>query len=282
MNATSATLDLAECERVAVEIARKAGTLIKNTCGVIGSIETKLSFADLVTETDKNVESLVFECLRKSFPDHKFIGEESVAADNYGKVQLTDEPTWIVDPVDGTMNFVHTFPYVAVAIGLAVNKQPVLGVVYCPALDQMFTGRQGNGAYCNGKPIKVRISGSLQQSLVGAELGSDRSDAKRACVFNNMQAIGWRCHGLRSLGSAAMNVLAVAQGHLNAYFEYGLHCWDICAPSAILLEAGGYMCDTTGARPLDLLNRRLLVACNEQIARELTDALVDQLELDRD
>ena len=182
----------------------------------------------------------------------------------------------------GTMNFVHTFPHVAVCIGLAINKQPVLGVVYCPAQDKMFTGRKGNGAYCNGNKISVRCSSSLKDSLICAELGSDRNEAKRKCVFENMQAIGWQCHGLRSLGSAAMNICAVASGHVNAYYEFGLHCWDMCAPCAILSEAGGYACDTSGAQPLDLLKRRLIVACNEQIAKELSAAMPVQLELPSD
>lgn len=179
------------------------------------------------------------------------------------------------------MNFVHTFPYVAVCIGLAVNKKPVLGVVYCPALDQMFTARSGNGAYCDGIKLNVQNAPSLKESLVCAELGSDRTEAKRECVFRNMESVGWQCHGLRSLGSAAMNICSVAMGHTNAYYEYGLHCWDMCAPVTILLEAGGYVCDTTGGQ-LDLMKRRLIVACNEQIANELSKALVVQLDLPSD
>lgn len=177
------------------------------------------------------------------------------------------------------MNFVHTFPYVAVCIGLAVNKRPVLGVVYCPALEKMFTARQGNGAYCNGSRLNVRPSGSLKESLVCAELGSDRSDEKRDCVFRNMRSVGWSCHGLRSLGSAAMNICAVASGQVNAYFEFGLHCWDMCAPGAILIEAGGYICDTQHCDTFDLLKRRLIVACSEKIARELSAAMPVHLEL---
>lgn len=179
------------------------------------------------------------------------------------------------------MNFVHTFPYVAVCIGLAVNKQPVLGVVFCPALNQMFTARKGNGAYCNGSRINVRPVPSLKDSLVCAELGSDRNAAKRDCVFTNMDSVGWQCHGLRALGSAAMNTCAVAQGHVQAYYEFGLHCWDMCAPVIILTEAGGFACDTTGHQ-LDLLKRRLIVACNEKIAKELAAALTIQLDLPSD
>lgn len=179
------------------------------------------------------------------------------------------------------MNFVHTFPYVAVCIGLAVNKQPVLGVVYCPALDQLFTGREGNGAYCNGTKLSVRCSSSLKDSLICAELGSDRSAEKKECVFKNMESVGWQCHGLRTLGSAAMDILSVAQGYSNAYYEYALHCWDICAPVAILKEAGGYVSDTTG-EPLNLVNRRIIAACSEKIAKELSKALIVHLDLPTD
>lgn len=97
----SQQINLEECEKVAIEVAKLAGKLIADTCGKVSSIESKQSFADLVTETDKNVEKLVFDQLKAKFPSHKFIGEESVAADNYGKVNFTEEPTWIVDPVDG-------------------------------------------------------------------------------------------------------------------------------------------------------------------------------------
>lgn len=95
------SVSLEECERVAIEIAKQAGKMIKDTCGNVKSIETKESFADLVTETDKNVERFVFQELKIRFPHHKFIGEESVAANQHAKVELTDEPTWIIDPVDG-------------------------------------------------------------------------------------------------------------------------------------------------------------------------------------
>lgn len=180
------------------------------------------------------------------------------------------------------MNFVHTFPHVAVCIGLAVDCEPVLGVVYCPALDQLYTGCKGAGAHCNGRPIRVRTSPSLRESLVCAEFGSDRSDEKRKCIFDNLQSVSWKCHGIRSLGSAAMNICSVASGQTNAYYEFGLHCWDICAPAAILLEAGGFLCDTTGKQPLDIMNRRLIVACSKDIAIELSDSLISQPNLERD
>ena len=183
------------------------------------------------------------------------------------------------------MNFVHTFPHVAVCIGLAINRAPVMGVVYCPALGLLYEAHKhlARPAQCNGRPIGVRQAASLQQSLVCAELGSERSQEKRDCVFANLQSVGWKCHGIRALGSAAMNICSVAEGQSNAYFEFGLHCWDMCAPVAILEAAGGFVCDTSGPEgALDLMNRRLVVACNKQVAGELCAALVSQLQCKRD
>lgn len=156
-----------------------------------------------------------------------------------------------------------------------------MGVVFCPALDQMFTARQGNGAYCNGQRLQVRHAQSLRESLVCAEFGSDRSDEKRACVMKNLESVSWQCHGIRSLGSAAMNICSVALGQTSAFYEIGLHCWDMCAPAAILVEAGGYVCDTKGG-PLNLVGRRLIAACNEKVASELSAAMPSHLELASD
>lgn len=169
----------------------------------------------------------------------------------------------------------------SVSIGLVINKEPVLGVVFFPTIDKMYKAIKGQGSYCNGVKLSVKQSQSLSSSLVCAELGSDRSQEKRECVFKNMDAVGWQCHGLRALGSATGNICAVASGEANAYFEFGLHCWDICAASVVLTEAGGYICDTTSA-PLDLLKRRLIAACSKQIAEELSKALVVQLDLPSD
>lgn len=275
------TDDLRKYHEFAIDLARQAGNIIKEASGNSKSIESKQSFADLVTETDKGVEEFLFKCLKQEYPSHKFIGEENVASGGHKSIDVTNEPTWIIDPVDGTMNFVHTFPYVAVCIGMIINQEIVLGVVYCPKLDLMYTARINNGAYCNGDRLRVRESSSLADSLICAELGSDRDEKKCLAVFKNLQSVGWQSHGIRSLGSAAMNICSVASGYANAYYEFGLHCWDMCAAGIVLLEAGGYICDTTGQK-FDLFNRRLIASCNKQIGQELSKALVIQLDLTRD
>ncbi|KAA8525695.1 hypothetical protein F0562_007550 [Nyssa sinensis] len=131
---------------------------------------------DLVTETDKACEDLIFNHLRQHYPKHKSIGEETTAA--CGTTELTDEPTWIVDPLDGTTNFVHGFPFVCVSIGLTIGKIPKVGVVYNPIMDELFTGIHGKGAFLNGKPIKVSSQSELVKSLLATEVGIHPSAAE--------------------------------------------------------------------------------------------------------
>ncbi|CAG2173606.1 unnamed protein product [Oppiella nova] len=269
--------ELLRCERIAVSLAFEAGLMMKSASGRNKEISEKDSFADLVTETDKAIEKFLFTEFKRQFPDFRFIGEETSAG-----VGLTVEPTWIVDPIDGTMNFVHTFPYTCVSIGLTVNKVPVVGVVYSPFLSKLYTARKGWGAYCNGQPISVRQScKSLNEALLLCEFGGQRDEEKRNAVFRNLEAVGWLSHGVRCLGSAALNLCCVADGSADANWEFGLHVWDMAAASLILTEAGGVVMDTKGG-PLDIMSRRILGACNRNIADELSRTLPIHLELERD
>ena len=273
--------ELLNRQTYAVELARKAGEIIIEGSGKMKTIDQKESFADLVTEYDKAVEKMLFEELKKRFPKDRFIGEESAS-----KEEWTDEPTWIIDPIDGTTNFVHTFPFSCVSIGFTVNRKSILAVVYNPSLDRLYTAIKGHGTKYtqgNNEPVQlhVRESASLQESLVMTEFGSQRDDQKKEAVFKNLESVGWQCHGVRQLGSAAMNLCAVASGHADAYYEFGLHIWDMCAAALILTEAGGHVCDTRGGS-LDMQSRRLLGASSEKLAKELSAALLVHLELDRD
>lgn len=268
-------------QTLAVQLARKAGAIILEASGKMKTVDQKESFADLVTEYDKAVESMLFEQLKKQFPTDRFIGEESAS-----KAEWTNEPTWIIDPIDGTTNFVHTFPFSCVSIGFTVNKEPTLAVVYNPSLDRLYTAIKGGGAKLyqgNNQSVNVRVRecSSLHEGLVMTEFGSQRDESKKEAVFRNLESIGWQCHGIRSMGSAALNLCSVASGHADAYYEFGVHIWDMCAAVLILAEAGGYVCDTR-AGPLDMQSRRLIGACSEQMAKQVSAALSVHLELERD
>lgn len=252
---------------VAIKLTQEAGQIIRDAIYKEKRIETKISFVDLVTETDKKVEKHLFDGFRSHFPDHGFIGEEGTT-----KCELTDKPTWIVDPVDGTMNFVHGFPHVAVSIGLAVDKKMVLGIIYNPVLDQMYTGVKDKGSFFNGKKLQVSGVQDLPKALIVTELGSNRDPIVMDQVFTNYQAMAMKAHGIRSLGSAALNMCAVASGHAEAFFEYTLHCWDMAAGKVIIEEAGGTVIDPEGG-PFDLMSRRVLCASSPQLAQTLSKEL---------
>ncbi|KAG5851040.1 inositol monophosphatase 1-like [Anguilla rostrata] len=251
----------------AIIVARKAGQVIRDALQNEVKVMTKSSSVDLVTKTDQRVEKLIIGYVKEKFPTHSFIGEESVAAGE--PCILTDNPTWIIDPVDGTTNFVHGFPFVAVSIGFAVNKELEFGVVYSCVEDKMYTGRKGKGAYCDGEKLEVSDRKEMERSMIISELGSNRDHETVSKIFSTMQKI--LCipvHGLRGSGTAATNMCMVASGAVEAFFEIGIHCWDIAAGAVIVTEAGGVLMDVDGG-PFDLMSRRMVSANNRTIAERI-------------
>lgn len=255
----------------ALSLVKTAGNLITEYREGCKLFELKSSDIDLVTEIDKKVEETLINGLSNKFPDHKFIGEETVS--DGGKCELTDDPTWVIDPVDGTMNFVHGFPHSCISVGLMINKVGVAGIVYNPILQQLFTAKKGQGAYLNGKPIHVSQVTELKKALITFETGTSRDEERYKAMLENFQLIVNKGHGVRSLGSAALNMCMVALGGADAYFEFGIHAWDIAAGAVIVREAGGVCIDPAGG-PLDVLSRRVLAAGTTELAQELAQTLV--------
>lgn len=254
-------------------VARKAGEVVRDALENEVRVMTKSSSVDLVTKTDQKVEKIIIESIKEKFPTHSFIGEESVAAGM--PCEFTDNATWIIDPVDGTTNFVHGFPFVAVSIGFAVNKEMEFGVVYSCLEDKMYTGRKGKGAFCNGEKLEVSDVTEIRKSMIISELGSNRDKETVTKVFSTMQRI--LCipvHGLRGSGTAATNMCLVASGAVEAFFEIGIHCWDVAAGAVIVTEAGGVLMDVDGG-PFDLMSRRMVSANNKTIA----DRIIKEIEI---
>jgi myo-inositol-1(or 4)-monophosphatase len=241
-------LNFEEILQKAKDIVLKAGEKVKEAFEsreiINSSIEDKDSNpTDLVTAVDKGVEKFIFSSLKELFPTFELVGEETVSASESKKVNLTDSPTWVVDPVDGTTNFVHGFPFVCICVGLVVKKDPALGIVYNPILNEMYTGIKGKGSFMNGKQlplIKNTPLKSLQKSLFVTEygyfLGPEKVDIK---VGNAKNMLYIPAHGVRSLGSCALDMCQVARGGADFYFEIGIHTWDLAAATVIVRESGG-------------------------------------------
>ncbi|XP_068955718.1 inositol monophosphatase 2 [Petaurus breviceps papuanus] len=260
-----------ECAEVAVQLALRAGQIIKKALTEEKRVSTKTSAADLVTETDHLVEDLIISELRKKFPSHRFIAEESTAAGE--KCVLTDSPTWIIDPIDGTCNFVHRFPTVAVSIGFAVNQELEFGVIYHCTEERLYTGRRGQGAFCNEQRLRVSRETDLSKALVLTEIGPKRDPDTLKLFFSNMERLlHAKAHGVRVIGSSTLALCHLASGAADAYYQFGLHCWDLAAATVIIREAGGIVIDTSGG-PLDLMSCRVVAAGTREMAMLIAQAI---------
>ncbi|XP_057291794.1 inositol monophosphatase 1-like [Hydractinia symbiolongicarpus] len=257
----------------AINTAKCAGKIVEENYYKVKSYAGKGDITDLVTETDEAVEKFIFDSLRKEFPTHHFIGEESVSSGNSAK--LTTEPTWIVDPIDGTANFIHRFPYVAVSIALVINKKPEVGLVYAPILKDFYVAVRGEGAYLNGERLRIENPvSSLATAVVATEWGANRDPERVRQVGKNFIDVVTEhgIHAIRSTGSAALNACLVSCGSVDLYFEFGPHCWDVAAGCLVVEEAGGCNATTKGEE-FDLMGRTFIFASSKKLIGELVPTL---------
>ncbi|XP_011302308.1 inositol monophosphatase 1 [Fopius arisanus] len=259
--------DLDHCFDFAMKLTVESAKIIREAIEGGKNIETKAGDWDLVTQYDKRVEEVLITGLAEEFPNHKFIGEETVSSANYLPA-LTDAPTWIIDPIDGTTNFVHAFPHTCISIALTVKSQLEIGIVYNPVLEQMFTARRGRGAYLNGKSIKSSSISELKSSLICIEASYATIEEIRDIVLGRLEAFVSVAHGIRTMGSAALTLCYVAMGAAEVYHSDNLMPWDVAAGALIIREAGGDIIDTSGG-DFDLMKPRVLAIGNRKIAPEL-------------
>jgi myo-inositol-1(or 4)-monophosphatase len=214
-------------------LARQCGDLMLRRSGDLQTGE--IHFKDrrnLVTEVDLACEALLVEGLRDLLPEANFQTEE-------GLVPGTDRGLrWVVDPLDGTTNFVHRLPIVSVSIALVDDQQVDLGVVYAPFQDEMFAAIRGSGAFCNGQRLNVSRPAGLEDALLATGFPFQRFDRIQA-YMDVLQTLMRQCRGLRRMGSAAIDLAYVAAGRFDGYFEYNLQPWDVAAGLLLVQEAGG-------------------------------------------
>jgi len=260
---------------VAINTASKAGEWVKTKLGAYQQLDLKASPSDLVTEVDKGAEALIRNLLNTHFPHHDILGEEGVKpgseASRRAIHEMKDsEYLWIVDPIDGTTNFVHGFPYFSISIALAHKGEVIVGVVYDPNRDEMFVGEKGKGAYVRGRRMRVSKESALSESLIASGLPADREAALPANLAG-IEAIAPKVRNIRLAGSAALHMAYVAAGRLSGFWEIGLNTWDMAAGKLLVEEAGGTVTDTVG-RPYRLETRNV-VATNGSIHESLLQAL---------
>ncbi|WP_379127662.1 inositol monophosphatase family protein [Paenibacillus sp. sgz500958] len=260
---------------VAINAAAKAGEWIKSRQGLVKELGTKTSAQDLVTEVDKGVEQMIRRLVLTHYPDHTFLGEEGVEPGAAAATAALEEArekefVWIVDPIDGTTNFVHGFPFYCVSIALAVHGELAVGVIYDPIRDEMFVAEKGKGAYMHGVPTLVSAETQFGDSLIAMGFPPDREFAQPVNMAG-LQSVMPQVRGIRAGGSAALHLAYVAAGRVDGYWEVGLNPWDCAAGVLLVRESGGQVTDTLG-RPYDIGTRNV-IASNGKIHEALVSSL---------
>jgi myo-inositol-1(or 4)-monophosphatase len=240
-------------------VAKAAGEGLRRDFANLASLQVtqKTGPADLVSQADIRSESLIRESLASIYPDYGFLGEEG------GMVEGRDRShTWIVDPLDGTTNFLVGIPAFAVNLALARDGEVIAGVTYAPMLDELFAAETGGGAFLNDRPVRVSSREGLASAVLGVGIpfmGKPRRERFHA----EMQRLTPRVAGIRRIGAGAIDMAYVACGRYDAYWEQSVSAWDLAAGVVIVREAGGVVTDTAGKR-LDIMNGTVL-ACTPQL-----------------
>jgi len=247
---------------VMIKAARRAGRSLKRDLGEVEQLQVSLKGPrNFVTAADHRAEAILREELTKARPDYGFLGEEGGAHPGTDKTHR-----WIVDPLDGTTNFLHGIPHFAIAIALERSGAIVAGLIYNPANDEMFVAERGKGAFLNDRRIRVAARQRLADAVVGCGLPHyGRGDL--ALARSEIAAAQRAFAGLRRYGAATLDLAWVAAGRLDAFWERDLSPWDLAAGSLVVREAGGFLSDLDGGDAI--LSKGNVVAGNETMHREL-------------
>jgi len=246
---------------IAVRAARKAGDVITRSLDKMGSLNiTEKGPNDFVTEVDKAAEEAILYTISKAYPDHSFLTEES------GEIINKDvDSVWIIDPLDGTTNFIHGLPQYCVSIAFQQNGVIEHGVIYHPLTQDLFTASRGQGAQLNGKRIRVSKHAKLEGALVCANLPRDSQYLEQYC--HSMTQLHDKVAGIRKTGSTALDLAYLSAGYIDAFWTTSLQPWDMAAGSLLIREAGGMITDLDGG--VDYMDKRNLVAANPKLLKSV-------------
>ena len=250
---------------IAVKAARRAGALI-NRAALEGGLEVRAKNRnDFVTQVDKAAENAIIDIIRRAYPEHAFLAEESGAS-----AGARPEFQWVIDPLDGTTNYIHGFPQYCVSIALEHKGVLTQAVVYDPAKNELFTASRGRGAFLDDRRMRVSKCTQLADALVGT--GFPFKELERIDLYmRQLRTLMGGCAGVRRAGAAALDLAYVAAGRLDAFWEMGLSRWDMAAGALLIQEAGGLVSDL-GGQP-GFLDSGEIAAAAPKVLPQLLDAL---------
>jgi myo-inositol-1(or 4)-monophosphatase len=245
---------------IAIEAARAAGNIIIRAVNRLDKIKImEKNTNDFVTETDQRAEQEIISIIHKAYPKASILAEESGAT-------AGDDYQWIIDPIDGTRNFIHGFPHFAVSIAVAYRNKIEHGIIYDPVRQELFTASRGKGAHLNDYRIRVSKRKHLEECLFGTGFAYRYTDREAELPIKVLQAFFPVCGDIRRAGAATLDLAYVACGRLDGFWEFGLKIWDMAAGALLVKEAGGIVCDPTGGE--DYLKNGNIVAANPTILRQ--------------
>ncbi len=248
---------LEDIKRLAVQVGRLQQARLGDTQL---KIEKKSTGIDLVTEVDKLSEQMILAFLKERYPDHSVLSEESGLADK------SSEYLWIVDPLDGTTNYAQGLPIFAISIALQYRGRTMLGVVYAPVVEQLFSATRGGGAFLNGQRLRVAQKESLRECVLATGFPYDIAEhpVNNLCYFSKFSM---KCRAIRRLGAAAYDLACVAAGKFDGFWELNLSPWDVAAGMLLVEEAGGTITHFRADRRISI------VAANAAINRQICETI---------
>lgn len=258
------TTESTEFLNFAIKLAKEVGVMLKQAQIENTKFQTMQKRAnDLVTLFDSQADKMIEEAIRATYPDHSIQSEES--GDHYGKSTYR----WIVDPIDGTKNFAHHIPMFAVSLALEHEGKPLVGVIYNPMNEELFTAEKGKGAFLNGERLSISGHDTISGALLGT--GFPCKDPHDVPAYLHLfERLLRGSQGLRRIGAASIDLAYLAAGRLDGFWEFRLYPWDIAAAALMIQEAGGVLCDCLGG---DDYPRKGVIAGSEEMVVALTEII---------
>tara|TARA_B100000700_G_scaffold295705_1_gene358852 strand:+ start:1048 stop:1836 length:789 start_codon:yes stop_codon:yes gene_type:complete len=258
LNSANINVMVKACRKAAKTIIRDFGEIEKLQISVKGP-------GDFVTASDKKVEKIIVDELQKARPSYSILSEEC------GEIKKDQSFKWIIDPIDGTSNFLHGLPHFAISIGLEHENEIISGIIYDPIKDEMFTAEKGNGSYINNQRIRVSSRSKLKDCLISTGGPRYISDKKDVILEEYKKFTSKVNIPVRKFGSGSLDLAYVAAGRFDGYWQRDLHYWDIAAGIIIVKEAGGFITDFNGGN--EFIKNKSIIASNSKINKEMIEIL---------